>query len=144
MLTSDQWQSFDWSPAIRRIYYGRLKNIRDQMMDMQLILEIAQRPAGFLDIGLRDRNGNFWLAVTRPGMPVGQTGIPRRDLDLIEYLMEWGSGVKNHALVDLAEMEGRYPELRYLKGTEIMPAKMIYRRLGRRNWLKRALKWIFG
>ena len=145
MLAPEMIQIFDWSEMERRLHYGRLKNVYYQMVDMLFTIKQAQSKAGYLDIGVRDGVGEFWLAVTRPGMGMPDTrpASPRRDLDLVEYLIEWAAGVRNHATAELGEMDARYPELAGLGFTELMPAKMIYRRSARPNWLKRAFKSIF-
>jgi hypothetical protein len=143
MLTPEMIQIFDWSESERRLHYGRLMNVKDQMNDMVWKLSRAQERDGFLDLGIVDQLGEFWIALTRPGMPDARPGQPRRDLDLIEYLIEWGAGVKSHAMVELIEMDDRYPGLHLLTLADLMPAKMVYRRAGRPNRLKRWLQNVF-
>jgi hypothetical protein len=124
------------------MHYGRLKNALLQMDDLLIILAAAETPGGFLDLGLRDQVGTYWIAITRPGMPDSEPNFPRRDLDLIEFLIEWAAGVRNHAIAEIAEMDDRYPELANLEGSSLMPVDMLYRPRSRQNWLKRAYKWI--
>ena len=144
MISREMYQVFDWSEGNRRLHYGRLKNAWSQMVDLQTKLWAAQKADGFLDMALRDRVGDYWIALTRPGMPDTRPGFPRRDLDLIEYLIEWATGVRNQATAEMAEMDDRYPELAHLRGSELMPASMVYKGQGRPNRLKRAFTFIFG
>jgi hypothetical protein len=69
--------------------------------------------------------------------------LPRFDLDLVEYLIEWCSGIKHETEAEIIEMDERYPELRKLTETELMPAAMVYSPLRPGEWLKRVFKAIF-
>ena len=143
MISPEMEQMFDDSIAHRRMYYGKLRNVRTRMIDLLFILEASatsSRP--YIDLGIRDRQGEFWIPLTRPSMPDPRPDFPRRDLMLTEFLEEWAIGVKLHAEGDMQQMNLRYPELASLRGSRLMPEDMIYRSERPANWLKRAYKWI--
>jgi hypothetical protein len=143
MITPEMYQVFDRVVANRRMYYGKLNNALLQMTDLLLMLRKAMESGGQLDLALRDRDWTYWIALTRPGMPDPGLNFPRRDLALIEYLSEWACGVKYHATAEIMEMDFRYPELRSLKSSDLMPASMTYVSPEAGNCLKRAFKSIF-
>jgi hypothetical protein len=137
------YQVFDRLQGNRITYYGKLKNAEAQMIILLLKFRMASDSTGFLDFGLRDREGTFWLPITRPGMPDERPDFPRRDLALIEYLQQWAVGVKYHAMADIAEMERRYPELTLIRGSYKIEATILFGNKRSGNWLYRAYKSIF-
>jgi hypothetical protein len=143
MITPEMYNQFDWSVATRRMHYGQLMNALMQSQDMLYILSGAQSPDAFLDLALADRNGEFWMPLSRPGIPDRRPDLPRRDLDLVEFLIEWATGVRNHAQAEIIEMDHKYPELRKLTGTQLLPVDLIYHRIRPVNWLKRRFNAIF-
>lgn len=120
MITTEMYQIFDRSESNRRMHYGGLRNAELKMHVLLFSLSRAQGFDGFLDLGIRDRDGEYWIPLTRPGMPNSRTGLPRRDLDLVEYMTSWANGVRKQARDELREMDARYPELSKLAGSKLM------------------------
>lgn len=143
MISADMYQVFDRQKRMRREYYAKLHNALNDMIDLGAILGQAASEGEYLDIGVRDREGAFWFAITRPGMPDPRPGFPRRDLALIDYLQEWAIGVRNHATSDIIDMDLRYPTLRSFRPAEYVMAKAAHRSVRRATWLKRALQKLF-
>lgn len=143
MITPEMFQVFNWSESQRRLHYGNLKKACHKMADLIGILVPAQRADGFIDLGVANKRDTFWIAITRPGMPDGRPDFPRRDLDLIEYLIEWAIGVERHAANEIFEMDQQYPELRKLSLSELLPAQRTSAARAVWNWLKMAFKAIF-
>jgi hypothetical protein len=141
-MTPEMYNIFDWSVANRRMHYGNLKKAVAKIIELEEFLYGGQLPDGCLDIGVRDPLGECWIAVARPGMADIRPDFPRRDLDLVEYLIEWAAGVKHDALAEICEMDARYPELANLRGKQLMPDDRARERSGAGNWLKRAFKSI--
>lgn len=144
MITNEMFSVFDQLPGNRQSHYVALNRALGLMTELLLQLRIAVESGHHLDMGFRDREGTLWVPLTRPGMPDPRPGFPRRDLALIEWVSEWAAGVKHHATADIMEMDLRYPELRNLRGTDLIPCSTRDRNLRPGNWLKRGFKAIFG
>jgi hypothetical protein len=143
MITPEMFATFDWSEDARRRYYARMVNIVKQTGDLLHTMSTATHTDRYLDMGLGTRDRIFWFPLIRP---VGEDILPQvggRRGPLVDYLTEWVAGIMHHATAELMEMDARYPELRQLKGSELMPAEMVYRRIRPLNWLKRVLRSIF-
>jgi hypothetical protein len=143
MITPEMFEIFDGHEGQRRMHYGMLLNNRLKMQDLLMFLVSAQANDGYLDFGVGNEKREFWIGLTRPGMPADAPNAPRRDLYLIEFLIEWASGVERHAYGEIFQMDERYGGLRKLPLARMIPADLIYRPEGRRNWLKRLYKSIF-
>jgi hypothetical protein len=143
MITPEMFAAFDRSESDRLSHYLWLRKLYFQMERLLDVLHSAQLPDGFLDLGVGNAETEYWIAITRPGMPNSRPGFPRRDKALVDYLMEWSAGVRNHADGELMEMERMYPTLRSLPPPS---AGRVYQRSRKEksgNWLKRAFRSIF-
>jgi hypothetical protein len=142
MITGEMFAVFDRSQPDRWNYYRVLLRLLIQMNELLVVLHDAQRKDGYLDFGVAGPEKEYWIALTRPGMPPSRPGFPRRDLDLIEYLMEWAAGVRNHADTEMMEMNLRYPDCRDLPVLLMDRPATYFQWSGAVSWLKRALKSI--
>jgi hypothetical protein len=144
MITPEMFDFLDRSPDWRRLYYIQLHRALQEMADLSEFLNPAQLPMGHLDIIFRDRDRQFAMVVIRPDSPDTRPRHPHKALDLVEYLIGWAIGTENIHAAAIAEMDARYPQLRLLTSSDLMPAQIRAGRVRPGNWLKRAYKAIFG
>jgi hypothetical protein len=143
MITPEMFATMDWSISTRRAFYGRLSKIADQMRHVGRVIRRSERKGGRLDLCISDDQVEIWIALSRRDAAPDAYGFPNADLDVIEYLIEWATGVRNYALADIERMDARYPELSRVPESQLVTPTSSWKDSAQAKWLKRAFKRLF-